>query len=53
MCFLRLWKENPAANTQAYHLLETAIITYDVKYPSLPPDVYAIYHVCRSSVIMM
>jgi hypothetical protein len=36
MCFLRLWKENEAANIHIRHILATAIITSDVKYPSLP-----------------
>jgi hypothetical protein len=46
MCFLRLWKENEAANTHTRHILETVIITYDDKYPLLPPGVYAFYHLC-------
>ena len=53
MWFLRLWKENTAANTHTRHILETVIITYGVKYPSLPLGVYAFYHLGRSSVIMM
>ncbi len=54
MCFLRLWKENEAANTQQTRpILETAIITYYVKYLSLPPGVYGFYRLCRSSVIMV
>ena len=46
-------KRKEAADTHTRHILETAIITYDVKYPSLPPGVYAFSHLCRSSVIMV
>lgn len=53
MCFLRLLKENEVANTQTDHLLETAIITHYVKYPSLPPGIYASHQLCHSSVIMV
>ncbi len=54
MCFLRLWKENEAANSQQTgHILETAIITCYVKSPSLPLGVYGISRLCRSSVIMV
>ncbi len=52
-CFLRLWKENEAANTQTRHILETAVTTYSVKSPSLLPGAYAFHRLCRSLVVMM
>ena len=54
MCFLHLWKENEAAKTQqTRQILETAVISYSVKYPSLPPGVGGISRLCRSLVIMV
>jgi len=38
MCFLRLWKENTAANTQTRHILETVIITYKEQKASTTPE---------------